>query len=258
MPDPKYLDTRQHRRIAYHQLEPHGAGKGLPPVVFLGGFRSDMEGSKALFLEKWAREAGRAFLRFDYSGHGLSSGDFLEGAIGDWAEDALEVISTLTSGAQILVGSSMGGWISLLVAKQMPKKIAGLVGVAAAPDFTEDSMWAGFSPDQKAELSANGQVALPSDYSDDPYVITKRLIEEGRGQLVLRDPLNLSFPVRLLHGTQDKDVEISVPLRLLDHATGPDISLTLVKGADHRFSEPRELRLIKKAIHSVTKARCHA
>jgi pimeloyl-ACP methyl ester carboxylesterase len=238
MTDPSFLTTPQGRRIAYHQL----AGQG-PGVVFLGGFRSDMAGTKALHLQDWARAQGRAFLRFDYSGHGQSSGDFLEGAIGDWYEDAHAVINRLTTGPQILVGSSMGGWIALLVARAAPERIRALIGIAAAPDFTEDSMWAGFDAGQRAELEG-GQVALPSDYGDGPYIITKRLIEEGRSRLVLRAPLNLPFPTRWLQGTDDSDVPPAVALRLLGHATGPDMRLTLVKGADHRFSTPECLDLI--------------
>ncbi|MDE3080458.1 MAG: alpha/beta hydrolase [Paracoccaceae bacterium] len=210
-----------------------------------------MTGTKAQHLQDWAERTGRAFLRFDYSGHGASSGDFLDGAIGDWAEDALAVLDALTEGPQVLVGSSMGGWISLLVAKGRPERVAGLVGIAAAPDFTEDSMWAGFTEEQRAALLADGRVALPSDYSDAPYIITRRLIEEGRNRLVLRDPLPLPFPVRLLQGTADTDVPVPVALRLLDHAAGEDIRLTLVKGADHRFSTPDCLRLIERAISEV-------
>lgn len=245
MTNPSFLTTSQNRSIAYHCA----AGRG-PGVVFLGGFRSDMEGTKAIALQDWAHSQGRAFLRFDYSGHGQSSGAFLDGAIGDWFEDAFAVITTLTQGPQILVGSSMGGWISLLVARAIPQRIAGLVGIAAAPDFTEDSMWANFSDAQKAEL-AMGQVALPSDYSDGPYIITKRLIEEGRRRLVLRSPLHLPFPVRLLQGTADVDVPQTVALRLLDHATSPDMRLTLVKGADHRFSSPECLDLIARTLNDL-------
>ena len=158
MTGPSFLTTPQGRRIAYYRR----AGRG-PGVVFLGGFRSDMEGTKALHLDAWAARAGRAFLRFDYSGHGQSSGDFLDGCIGDWAEDAAAAIDALTEGPQVLVGSSMGGWIALLTAKAMPGRIVGLVGIAAAPDFTEDSMWAGFDAAQRAALEAEGRVALPSD-----------------------------------------------------------------------------------------------
>lgn len=235
--------TPQGRRIAYHLSD--GTG---PAVVFLGGFKSDMGGTKALHLEKWTRDAGRAFLRFDYSGHGESGEEFTDGAIGDWFEDACAAIGLL-AGKVVLVGSSMGGWISLLVARAMPERVAGIVTIAAAPDFTEDSMWSGFSDAQKQELMA-GQVALPSEYGE-PYIITRRLIEEGRDRLVLRDPLPLPFPVRSLQGTADADVDMSVALRLLDHAQSPDMRLTLVDGADHRFSDDDCLDLIVSSVEEV-------
>jgi pimeloyl-ACP methyl ester carboxylesterase len=247
MTQPQFLTTAQDRSLAYHQTPGQGPG-----VVFLGGFRSDMTGTKALHLQDWANAQGRAFLRFDYSGHGQSSGDFLDGAIGDWFEDALSAITTLTTGPQILVGSSMGGWISLLLAKAIPKRIAGLVGIAAAPDFTEDSMWAGFTPDQRRALAEKGRVDLPSDYSDAPYTITRRLIDEGRGRLVLREPLDLPFPVRLLQGSADTDVPPAVALRLFGHAASPDMTLTLVKGADHRFSSPECLGMIVQAVSGLS------
>lgn len=243
--DDGMLTTPEDRRLAYNRIE--GAGPG---VVFLGGFKSDKEGTKALHLEAWARAAGRAFLRFDYSGHGTSSGEFTEGTIGDWAADASAAILALTEGPQVLVGSSMGGWISLLMARQHPERLAGLVTIAAAPDFTEDSMWAGFSDAQKAELVETGQVALPSEYGE-PYIITRRLIEEGRDQLVLRAPLEISVPVRMLQGRADADVDMSVALRLLDHLEGPDIRLQLVKGADHRFSDETCLALITTTVEEV-------
>lgn len=246
---PDYLTTPQGRRLGYHRTP--GTGPG---VVFLGGFKSDMAGTKAVFLQDWAARTGRAFLRFDYSGHGVSSGDFLDGAIGDWFEDACAAIDALTEGPQVLVGSSMGGWIALQVARALPGRVAGLVGIAAAPDFTEDSMWAGFTAEQRAQVLEAGQVVLPSAYDPAGYVITRRLIEEGRGRLVLRTPLALPMPVRLLQGTADADVPVSVALRLLDHATGPDIRLTLVKGADHRFSTPECLALMQQTVEAVLDA----
>lgn len=249
MAEPKMLETPSGRRIAYH----HTAGDG-PGVVFLGGFVSDMEGTKAIHLEDWARARGRQFLRFDYSGHGQSSEAFEDGCIGDWADDARAVIEAVTEGPQILVGSSMGGWISLLTARAIPEKLAGLVTIAAAPDFTEDSMLSSFTEAQKAELESKGKVVLPSDYSPDGYVITKRLIEDGRQNLVLRDPLRLPFPVRFLQGTADVDVLPDVALKLLDHAEGPDMRLTLVKDADHRFSTPDCLAMIEAAIEEVRAA----
>jgi len=234
--------TAQGRRIAFVRSE--GTGPG---IVFLGGFKSDMQGTKALWLQDWARARGRAFLRFDYSGHGASSGRFEDGAIGDWVEDALSVIGAQSQGPQVLVGSSMGGWIALLVARADPGRVAGLVGIAAAPDFTE-TLWARASEAERAVLLATGRLARASEYSPDPYVITRRLIEDGRDNLVLQTPLHLPFPVRLLQGTADVDVPAAVALRLLGHATGPDIQLRLVKDADHRFSTPACLAMIGSAI----------
>jgi pimeloyl-ACP methyl ester carboxylesterase len=247
MKETSFLTTPQGRVLAHDRVE--GAGPG---VVFLHGLRSDMEGTKAVHLAAWARRAGRAFLRFDCSGHGRSSGTFEEGAIGDWFEDALAALDALTEGPQVLVGSSMGGWLALLLARARPERVKGLVGIAAAPDFTEDSMWADASPAQRESLMRDGVLHRPSDYSEAPYVITRRLIEDGRGHLVLRSPLRLGFPVRLLHGTADRDVPVSVALRLLDHAESPDMRLTLVKDADHRFSSDSCLDAIEGAIRDVS------
>lgn len=241
----QYLETPQGRRIAYNQTE----GKG-PGVVFLSGLKSDMEGTKAVHLEAWCRAQGRAFLRFDYSGHGVSSGAFTDGCIGDWHQDTLAVFDAVTKGPQIVVGSSMGGWQSLLLAKARPERIAGLVGIAAAPDFTLDGYETNFTAEQHAEMEANGQVLLPSEY-DEGYVITQRLIDDGRDQLVLRSPLDLPFPVRLMQGTDDTAVPTSQAVKLLEHATSPDMRLTLVKDADHRFSAPDCLSMIEDAITDI-------
>ena len=235
------------RKLAYDQTQ--GTGPG---VVFLGGFRSDKEGTKALYLEDWAKATGRAFLRFDYSGHGASAGGFLDGSIGEWAEDAADVLDGLTQGKQILVGSSMGGWIALLLSRAMPEKIAGLVTIAAAPDFTEDGYWEGFAAAQRAQVMEQGQIELPSEYSDEPYIITRKLIEDGRKRLVLRAPLDLPFPTRFLQGSADTDVDVSVAYRLLAHATGSNMRLTVVKGADHRFSSDTCLEMIVQAVEDVS------
>jgi pimeloyl-ACP methyl ester carboxylesterase len=249
MAETQFIDTPEGRRIAYH----HTQGRG-PCVVFLGGLKSDMMGTKAVFLEDWAQREGRAFLRFDYSGHGESSGSFTEGCIGDWHEDTLAAVEALTEGPLVIVGSSMGGWQALLLARAMPERIAGLVGIAAAPDFTEDGYWANFSDAQKQTLAEVGQVELPSDYME-PYIITKRMIEDGRDRLVLRTPLNLPFPVRLLQGTADTAVSTATAVRLLDHAQSPDMRLTLVKDADHRFSDETCLALITDAVKDVSGGR---
>jgi len=240
-----YLDTPQGRKLAFHRVE----GRG-PCVVFLGGLKSDMLGTKAVFLEEWAVRTGHAFLRFDYSGHGESSGVFTDGCIGDWAEDTRAAVTALTDGPIIPVGSSMGGWQALLLSRAMPDAIAGLVTIAAAPDFTEDGYWASFTDAQKRTLVDEGQVELPSDYME-PYVITRRMIEDGRKQLVLRDTLSLPFPTRFLQGTADTAVSVATAVRLLEHAQGPDMQLQLVKDADHRFSDDRCLSLLSDALNQV-------
>ncbi|MCT4371716.1 alpha/beta hydrolase [Yangia mangrovi] len=239
----QYLDM-PHYRLAYV----HTPGEG-PTVVFLSGYKSDMEGTKAVHLEAWAKARGRAFLRLDYSGHGQSGGAFEEGCIGDWAADAQAVIEHATSGPLILVGSSMGGWIGSLLTQRL-RDVRGFVGIAAAPDFTEDGFWAGFSEAERTEVMEKGVVYLPSAYGD-PYAVTRKLIEDGRENLVLRAPLPMSFPVRLVQGTEDEAVTRETALRLLDHIDSPDLRLTLVKGADHRFSEPDNLTHIETAIVEV-------
>jgi len=243
----QFLETEQGRRIAYHKSQGDG-----PCIALLGGLKSDMEDTKALHLEELARTRGQAFLRFDYSGHGHSSGTFEEGSIGDWAEDSLAAVSALTTGRLVVVGSSMGGWQALLLARAIPERVCGMVTIAAAPDFTEDGYWASFTDEQKAALEQDGQVELPSDYME-PYIITKRMIEDGREQLVLRSTLTLPFPVRALQGTADTAVSVETALRLLEHADCPDMRLTLVKDADHRFSDGPCLGMIEAAILDVMK-----
>ena len=244
MADIQYLEGPGGRRLAYALT----AGAG-PCVVFLSGYKSDMDGTKAVHLEAWAAASGRAFLRLDYSGHGRSEGLFEQGCIGDWAADAEAVITAVAPGDRVIVGSSMGGWIGLLLCQRL-SGITGFVGIAAAPDFTEDGFWATFTEAQRKTIMSDGQVALPSEYGED-YIITRKLIEDGRQQLVLRDSLALSCPVRLLQGTEDTAVTRDRALALLDHLQGPDVRLTLVKGVDHRFSEPDCLRLIEEMVQEV-------
>ncbi|WP_299561083.1 alpha/beta hydrolase [uncultured Sulfitobacter sp.] len=248
MSEPRFLETPQGRALAYHMTPGEG-----PCIVFLGGLKSDMEGTKAVHLEEWARAQGRAFLRFDYSGHGQSSGTFEEGSIGDWHLDTLAAVTALVRGPLLPVGSSMGGWQALLLARARPELLAGLITIAAAPDFTEDGWWAGFTDAQKARIEAEGHVELPSDYME-PYVVTRRMVEDGRQHLVMRTPLELPFPVRMLQGTADTAVRTQTATALLEHATGPDLQLLLVKDADHRFSDGPCLGLIERAIEDVLAA----
>lgn len=212
-----------------------------PTVAFLGGFRSDMTGTKALALETWARAAGHAYVRFDYFGHGQSSGRFEDGTIGRWLDDSLAVLDQLTEGRLVLVGSSMGGWLSLLVARARPERLAGVVLIAAAPDFTERMLLAGLDAGERARLEREGRLERPSQYSPEPSVFTWRLIEEGRNHLLLDKRLSLPCPVRLLHGQSDPDVPWEYSLQIAGHLEAPQVVTTLVKGGDHRLSTPDDI-----------------
>jgi pimeloyl-ACP methyl ester carboxylesterase len=243
----KFYKTSSGRNIAYVKTKGDG-----PTVVFLGGFMSDMEGSKATFLEDWAKSRGQGFLRFDYSGHGQSSGAFEDGCIGDWLADARAIVDAQTDGDVVLVGSSMGGWISLMLAKELQERVVGLVTIAAAPDFTEDGFWAGFSQEAQRQLMEEGVLHVPSDYGD-PYPITRRLIEDGRRHLIMRSALKLSMPIRMVQGTEDGSVKRETALALLDHIVADDIELALLKGADHSFSTPECLEIIRCKIEYMLK-----
>jgi pimeloyl-ACP methyl ester carboxylesterase len=213
-----------------------------PTVVFLGGFRSDMTGTKALALDIWARQAGFAFLRFDYFAHGRSSGAFEEATVGRWIDDALAVIEAVTgAGKVVLIGSSMGGWIMLNIASRLRGRLAGLVGIAAAPDFTQELIWPELTPEDQATLKRDGRLLRPSRYTPEPDILTLRLIEEGARHLVLDKPLDLPCPLHLLHGTADPEVPWQLSLRVLEHVRAPEATLTLVKDGDHRLSQPSDI-----------------
>jgi len=241
------------RSIAYNKVDRTRNNANSPGVVFLGGLASDMEGTKAKYLENWAKDSGNSFIRFDYTGHGKSSGNFSEGSIASWFQDALSVLDELTTGKQILVGSSMGGWIALLLAKHKPERVHSLIGVAAAPDFTEDYMWNSFDDKQKQKIMEEGFIYQESEYSEEPYKISKNLIIHSREHLILRKKLIFSCPVRLLQGTDDNDVPVEVATRLLDHLESPDAKLEVVKGADHSFSTESCLELISLQINQLMK-----
>jgi len=233
---PDFLRRNGRPDIAYRRRE--GAGPGL---VWMGGFRSDMLGSKAETLDAWAAEHGRAFLRFDYAAHGESGGAFEDETIGSWLGDALACLDDLTYGPQILIGSSMGGWIATLAALARPERVAGLVCVAPAPDFTEALMWAQMSEETRAQLTAEGRIEERSEYSDEPTVITKRLIEEGREHLVLGGPIAIAAPVHVLQGMADPDVPWTHALKFVERLQSRDVVVTLVKEGDHRLSTPEDL-----------------
>lgn len=205
-----------------------------------------MTGTKAQAVEHWALQTGHPFLAFDYFGHGESDGDFADGTVGRWKADAVEVIDRLTDGPQVLVGSSMGGWIALLAALERPERVKGLILIAPAPDFTEKLMWASFSDEVKDEIMTTGRWIRPSDYDGEGYPITRTLIEEGREHLLLDAPIPFSGPVRILQGMQDPDVPWSHAMELVGRLATDDLAITLIKDGDHRLSREHDIsRLLR-------------
>lgn len=229
------------------------ARQGASPGIFwLSGFNSDMRGTKAVALDAWAAEQGRACVRFDYSGHGESGGAFADGTIGRWFEESLAVFDRCCEGPQIVVGSSMGGWIALLLAREIARrsrgpKLAGLVLIAPAPDFTEELMWKGFSPDIRHQIETEGRWLRPSDYGE-PYPITRALIEDGRKHLVLQGPIAVGCPVRILQGAQDADVPWQHAFALTSRLPSDDVVLTMIQDGDHRLSRPQDIARLIAAV----------
>lgn len=245
---PRHIRREDGVTIAYHHTPGKGAGARLPGVVFLGGFMSDMSGTKALRLEAFCRERGQQFTRLDYRGHGVSGGRFEDGTIGLWTGDALAVIDAATTGPQVLVGSSMGGWIMLLAALARPARVGGLIGIAPAPDFVL-RMPDEFSAEQRRELETQGFTHRPTPYSDQPYIITRRLLDEGRDHLLLDGSvIPIDRPVRLLHGMEDDAVPWRLSLDIAEKLTSRDVRVTFVKDGDHRLSAEPDLVLLTATV----------
>jgi pimeloyl-ACP methyl ester carboxylesterase len=242
MPDLKELSRPDGETIAYMAR----AGKH-PGLVWLGGFKSEMSGTKAAAVDAWAARVGQAYLRFDYFGHGRSSGDFRKGTISRWQDDTLTVIDQLTEGPQILVGSSMGGWLALLAAKARPQRVAGLLLIAPATDFTEALLWKRLPEAVQRQIVEKGEWLRPSAYDPEPNPITRGLIEDGRGHLLMNAAIQLSCPVRIVQGMEDPDVPWEHALKLTRLIEG-DVTLTLIKQGDHRLSTPENLLLIERAL----------
>jgi len=255
---PEYLEVgtgAEARRIAVRKQS-----GTAPGVLWLGGFKSDMRGTKAEALAGHAARTGRAYVRFDYSGHGESGGRFEDGTISCWLDEALAVFETHAHGAQVVVGSSMGGWIALLFAQALAKRsggnasIAGLVLIAPAPDFTEELMWANFSPDVKHEIEEKGFWQRPSAYGEEPYPITRALIEDGRRHLLLDKPIEVGCPVRVLQGVQDPDVPYAHAMKLVSCLAQDDVVLTLVKDGDHRLSRPEDIERLLRTVDELVES----
>jgi pimeloyl-ACP methyl ester carboxylesterase len=229
------------------------AGSG-PALFWLGGFKSEMNGIKAVALDRWAKEADRGIVRFDYSGHGESGGDFAAGTISRWLEESVAVFDAFCRGGQIVVGSSMGGWLALLLTRELARgrerraSIAGVVLVAPAVDFTEELMWKRFPPEVKRQIEETGAWKRPSAYSLEPYLITRGLIEDGRRHLLLDGMIETGCPVRILQGVQDPDVPWQHAVELTTHFAQDDVVLTLVKDGDHRLSRPEDIERLIAAV----------
>lgn len=246
------------REIAYLR-RPAAARVTAPGVVWLGGFRSDMRGTKAADLDRMAAEKGLAYLRFDYSGHGASGGRFEEGTIGLWLEESLAALRGLTEGPQVIVGSSMGAWLALLVARALDaadesERVKGLVLVAPAVDFTERLIWEKMALKARKALMKDGVWLRPSAYSQVPYPITKALIEEGRKHLLLDGMIRTGCPVHILQGMQDEDVPWRHAMTLVEHLAGDPVSITLIKDGDHRLSREEDLARLRAAVEAMVKA----
>ena len=240
-------------KIAYKKSDGRGERQS-PGLIWCGGLKSDMEGGKATTLHDWADSEGHAYVRFDYFGHGESTGRFRDGTISRWTKDTIQVIDELTTGPQILIGSSMGGWTSLIAAMARPDRIKGLVLIAPAPDFTEKLMWAGFNDEIRKTIMEEGIYLEPSDY-DEPYEISRELILDGRESQILDAPLKFDGPVRILHGRLDTSVPWDHSHKIIEALTSEDVEMTLVKNGDHSLSSPNDLdrliRVVKELCRSV-------
>jgi pimeloyl-ACP methyl ester carboxylesterase len=235
--------------LAYHHTPPKDPQAARPGVVFLGGFKSDMTGTKATYLEEICGKHGLGYTRFDYMGHGQSSGDFEDGTIGQWAENAVAILDKVAMGPQLLIGSSMGGWMMLLAALKRPEQVRGLIGIAAAPDFTEDLIWEAFDDATKEALMRDGVIQMPNCYDDqEPYTITRQLIEEGRQHLLLKTTIPLDCPVTLLQGMRDDDVPWHVSVQLSEKLQSDTVQVCLFKDGDHRMSDAPKLAAIEAAL----------
>jgi pimeloyl-ACP methyl ester carboxylesterase len=244
MPPISFLQRPDNTTLAYQHL--NGAGPG---ILFCPGFNSDMQGNKAVALEAWCRQQGRQFTRFDYFGHGQSSGKVEEGCIGRWRDDALAVMDQVTAGPQLVVGSSMGGWIMLLVALARPQRVIGLVGIAAAPDFTERLLSHKLAETQLQQLAQTGYCDMPNSYDDgQPYRISQYMLDEGQDHLLLDKEIPIDMPVRLVHGQCDEDVPWQHSLIIAEQLRSADVEVLLVKSGDHRLSEPQDMQRLTETV----------
>jgi pimeloyl-ACP methyl ester carboxylesterase len=255
-PQPVFIEVGQSKAGEARRIAVRTRTGGSPGLFWLGGFKSDMQGTKAIALDAWAAEHHRAFVRFDYSGHGESGGAFIDGTIGRWLEESVAVFEQFCQGPQVVIGSSMGGWMALLLARELLKRpaslmsLAGLVLIAPAPDFTEELMWKGFSPQARHEIETKGVWLRPSEYGE-PYPITRTLIEEGRQHLLLGSAIEVGCPIRILQGAQDPDVPWRHAFALAHRLPVDDVVLTVIQDGDHRLSRPQDIARMLAAVAEI-------
>lgn len=242
----QYITNRRGQKLAYMSSEGES-----PTIVFCGGYRSDMTGTKAEAFENFCKERGQAYVRFDYSGHGSSDGDFNDGTIGAWADDAITILDEVVKGDVVLIGSSMGGWIAFLVAKARAERIRGMIGIAAAPDFTED-LYSRLSEEEKQLLVERGYAEIPNDYSNEPYHFPLSFYEEAKQHLILKYPPRFDFPVHLFQGMLDKDVLPQMVQLIQAAMPATPIDATFIEDGDHRLSRPQDISLICEKIAAIS------
>lgn len=240
---PDFIKNQHNRKIAYHSSRAKE-----PTVVFCGGYMSDMEGTKALFLENLCQEIGISYIRFDYSGHGRSSEKFEDGTISTWSEDAISIIDHVAQGPVIVIGSSMGGWIGMIACLALKTRIKAFIGIAVAPDFTRELMWDQYSDGIKETLKRDGIYLEPSDYSDEPYRVSYNLIKDGENHILLNKTIELNCPVRLFHGLKDTSVPHQFSARMAEKLTSDDVIISYNKEGDHRLSSDADLERLKQAL----------
>ena len=256
-PQPVFIEVGQSKGSEARRIAVRTRAGGAPGLFWLGGFKSDMQGTKAIALDAWAAEHHRACVRFDYSGHGESGGAFIDGTIGRWLEESVAVFEQFCQGPQVVIGSSMGGWMALLLARELLKRpasrmsLAGLVLIAPAPDFTEELMWKGFSPETRHEIETKGVWLRPSEYGE-PYPITRTLIEEGRRHLLLGSAIEVGCPIRILQGAQDPDVPWKHAFALAHRLPVDDVVLTVIQDGDHRLSRPQDIARMLTAVAEIS------
>lgn len=249
--DIQFLERKDAPALAYRHLKAAKAGENKPAIIFMGGFKSDMEGTKAQFLEDYCRDKGLEYVRFDYRGHGSSGGEFTDGTISRWKQDALDIMDHINPDRTLLIGSSMGGWIALLTMLERAEKVSALIGLAAAPDFTGDLYAAKLNPEQQEILEREGRVSVPNDYSDEPYIFTKDLFDDACKNFLLQRENTIEAPITLIQGMLDSDVPWEITARIQNAFKGERVDVVLIDDGDHRLSRPEDLKILADQVENL-------